>query len=61
MRNIADEIKEFNENLKQEITMTKKSKSHLSTRIVDGERQCCVNQQYLRQGCLKIPVTLLPA
>ena len=49
MRNMADEIKRLNENLKfmeQKMSMTKKVISLLSTRIVDSKRQCCVNQQY---------------
>lgn len=64
MRNMADEIKQFNENLKlleQEMSMKKNVISLLSTRIVDSKRQCCVNQQYLRQGCLEIPVIHLSA
>lgn len=64
MRNMADEIKRLNENLKfmeQEMSKTKKVISLLSTRIVDSKRQCCVNQQYLRQGCLEIPVIHLSA
>ena len=59
MRNMADEIKRLNENLKfmeQEMSKTKKVISLLSTRIVDSKRQCCVNQQYMRQGCLEISV-----
>ena len=52
-----EEIRKFNKNfvmLESEINILKKINTLLNKTIVDMERQCWVNAQYSKKGCLEV-------
>ena len=52
-----EEIRKFNETfvkLESEINIVKKVNTLLNKRVIDMERQCWVNAQYLRRQCLEV-------